>query len=276
MSYSDHPSPRTDTSALSRRPALAIALDVPDLDGALRLARAVRPWFDIAKVGLQLFTEVGPSAVVALLEEGFEIFLDLKLHDIPNTVERAAAAAGRLRVSLLTAHAAGGEKMLAAAVAGFSEGRTAAGVTSPEVVSGSPAGTDGQRGMPARSGILAVTVLTSEPDPPAGIVGERCRLAAGTGCAGVVCAAAEISTARAVSPDWVVLVPGIRAAGQGTDDQARAATAADAARAGASVLVIGRSVTKSSDPASAAAALAAEVAGAVTSAVTTTDSVTSW
>jgi orotidine-5'-phosphate decarboxylase len=233
------------------RTALAIALDVPDLDHALKLAREVRPWFPIAKVGLQLFTEVGPPAVGALVEEGFEVFLDLKLHDIPNTVGRAATAAGRLGASLVTAHGAGGEQMLAAAVAGFSEGRSAAGL---------PA-----QGPALGPGILAVTVLTSEPDPPPALVAERCRLASDTGCAGVVCAAAEISTARAVSSDWVVLVPGIRAEGQASDDQARVATAATAARAGASVLVIGRAVTKSSDPAAAAAAVAEEVAGAVIS-----------
>lgn len=225
-------------------PVLAVALDFSDLDEALTVARAVRPWCPIAKVGLQLYTSVGPGAVRALVDEGHEVFLDLKLHDIPNTVRRAAEAAGRIGASFLTAHAAGGAEMLAAAVSGFEAGRA------PLVDRGN-------------AGVLAVTVLTSEPDPPSGLVEERCRLAASTGCAGVVCAGAEILTARAVSPELVVLVPGIRAAGQSTDDQARVTTPGDAARAGASVLVVGRTVTAASDPAAAAASIAAEVAWAI-------------
>jgi orotidine-5'-phosphate decarboxylase len=222
-------------------PLLAIALDFSDLDEALAVARAVHPWCEIAKVGLQLFTSVGPAAVGALVNEGYEVFLDLKLHDIPNTVGRAAAAAGRAGASLVTAHGAGGEQMLAAAVAGYAEGRPGGGIG---------------------WGILAVTVLTSEPNPPLGAVADRCHLALETGCAGVVCAAAEIEVARSVSEQLIVLVPGIRSADGPRHDQARVATAGAAARAGASVLVAGRVVTQSPDPARAAAALAAEVAGA--------------
>jgi orotidine-5'-phosphate decarboxylase len=222
-------------------PVLAIALDFSDLDEALAMARTVHPWCEIAKVGLQLFTSAGPAAVGALLDEGYEVFLDLKLHDIPNTVGRAAAAAGQAGASLVTAHGAGGEQMLAAAVAGFAETRPGGGVG---------------------RGILAVTVLTSEPDPPPGAVAERSHLALETGCAGVVCAGADVAVARSVSEDLVVLVPGVRGADDPRHDQARVATAGAAARAGASVLVAGRIVTQSPDPARAAAALAAEVARA--------------
>lgn len=232
---------------MSLRPALAIALDVSDLNEALRLAEEVHPWCDVAKVGLQLFTSAGPPAVEALVETGYKVFLDLKLHDIPNTVAGAARAAGRLGASLLTVHAAGGEQMLRAGVDGFAEGRSAAGLAPRQAV-----------------GMLAVTVLTSEPDPSAGLVAERCKLALVSGCAGVVCAAAEIGTARSVLPEeGIVLVPGIRSAGQANDDQVRVATAGVAARAGASILVVGRAVTNAADPAQAAAALAAEVEEAV-------------
>jgi orotidine-5'-phosphate decarboxylase len=220
---------------------LAIALDFSDLEAALAVARAVHRWCAIAKVGLQLFTSVGPAAVEALAEEGYEVFLDLKLHDIPNTVGHAAAAAARAGAALVTAHGAGGEQMLAAAVAGYADGR--------------PAAAPGE-------GILAVTVLTSDPHPAAGLVLERARLAADTRCVGVVCAAAEISAARSVSDSFTVLVPGIRSAGQATDDQARVATPAAATQAGASVLVLGRAVTRSQDPPAAAAAIADEVAAA--------------
>src|SRR3954451_23422595 len=112
----------TRSSAPDVRNRLAIALDTDDLVEATRIAREVRPWFGVAKVGLELFSAVGPDAVISLSEEGYRIFLDLKLHDIPTTVRKAAQVCGGLGASYLTLHAAGGASMLRAGVEGFLEG----------------------------------------------------------------------------------------------------------------------------------------------------------
>src|SRR5688500_11654077 len=125
---------------------LALALDVDDLVVATRLARELEPWFGVAKVGLELFTAAGPDAVATLADMGYEVFLDLKLHDIPTTVNKAARVAGGLGVKYLTIHAMGGPVMLRAGVEGFLEGSRAAGV---------------EDAVP-----LAVTVLTSDNDAP--------------------------------------------------------------------------------------------------------------
>src|SRR5487761_2375415 len=113
------------------RPRLAIALDVEDAESALRLAGLVAPYFEVAKVGLELYASVGPSIVAELAERGFQVFVDLKLHDIPTTVERAARALGRLGVTYATVHAAGGVDMVRAAIAGLSDGATATGHAVP-------------------------------------------------------------------------------------------------------------------------------------------------
>jgi orotidine-5'-phosphate decarboxylase len=233
------------------RERLALALDVANLDDAVELAARLGPWFSVAKVGLELFSAEGPLAVDALLDEGFRVFLDLKLHDIPTTVGRAARRIGSFGVSYATAHAAGGEQMLRAAVEGFEEGWEAA------VANGHPAPRDGA------AGILAVTVLTSDPHASAELVGERASLAAETGCLGVICAATDLPVVASHAPGLFAVVPGIRLGGSSPDDQARAASPAFAISRGADLLVIGRTVTASADPEATSGELTVEVLAAL-------------
>jgi orotidine-5'-phosphate decarboxylase len=228
------------------RDRLALAFDVDDLVAALRLARRVRPWFGVAKVGLELFGAAGPEAVVALSAEGYRVFLDLKLHDIPTTVGRAARVIGGLGAHYTTVHTAGGEAMVRAAVEGMAEGASSAGLPSPCV--------------------LGVTVLTSDVDAPPALLRDRAVLAAAAGCCGLVCAAADLSVTRAAAPGLITVVPGIRPSGIRPDDQARAADPATAVSAGADILVIGRAVTAAEDPERVAAAVADEVAAAAAAA----------
>jgi len=233
------------------RDRLVLALDVASLDEAVELATRLRPWFSVAKVGLELFSAEGPLAVDALLDEGFRVFVDLKLHDIPTTVGRAARRIGSLGASYLTVHAAGGEEMLRAAVEGFEEGWAGA------VATGHPEPAEGS------AGVLAVTVLTSDPDADAELVGTRASLAAQTGCLGVVCAAVDLPVVSSRVPGLLTVVPGIRLAESSQDDQARVAGPFAAVRAGAGLLVIGRTVTGSDDPALAAERLSTEVRDAL-------------
>jgi orotidine-5'-phosphate decarboxylase len=222
------------------RARLVLALDVGDLAAAEAMAAQVGPWFGVAKVGLELFTEAGPEAFARFRDLGYRVFADLKLHDIPNTVGRAARVLGRAGVDLANFHAAGGTEMMAAAVAGLRDGAAEAGHPPPVA--------------------LAVTVLTSEPD--AGAFPARLAAAVAAGCDGVVCSAHEVAAATAAG--MRTMVPGIRPAGTALDDQARVATPAAAIANGATWLVVGRAVTAAADPASAAAAVHDEVAGALT------------
>lgn len=222
---------------------LALALDVDDLVAALRLAQRLRPWFGVVKVGLELFAAAGPEAVLSLSAEGYRVFLDLKLHDIPTTVGRAARVIGGLGAQYTTVHTAGGHAMVRAAVDGMGDGAVAAGMTAPCV--------------------LGVTVLTSEVDAPAETLRARAELAAAAGCGGLVCAAADLAVTRQAAPGLITVVPGIRPAGVAGDDQARAASPGAAIRAGADILVIGRAVTAAEDPEAVAAAVADEVAASV-------------
>lgn len=198
---------------------LALALDVDEIEEASALAASLRGQVAVVKVGLQLFCSAGPAVVRAMKEEGFDVFLDVKLHDIPNTVARAARNAGRLLPRYLTVHAAGGAEMLAAAV--HAAGEASGGET----------------------GVLAVTVLTSEATATAEVVRARSRAAAEAGCAGVVCAASDLEVAAAAAPDLLRVVPGIRLPGSPSGDQKRTATPGEAIRLGADLLVIGRTVT---------------------------------
>ncbi len=223
------------------RRQMALALDVDDLVLALRMATRLRPWFSLAKVGLELFCAAGPEVVSALTIEGYRVFLDLKLHDIPTTVRRAAGVIGGLGATYATAHSAGGEQMLRGAVEGMANGAAAAGAAS------------------STPGILAVTVLTSESDVTGRVLEARAALASSTGCVGVVCAASDLSHVRSAAPGLLTVVPGIRPSGTDTNDQARASTPAAAIAAGADVLVIGRAVTSAKDPERAAAEIAEEV-----------------
>src|SRR5438045_184651 len=163
---------RGATPAADLREHLAVALDLDDLVAALRIAREVRPWFGVAKVGLELFIASGPEGIGALSQLGYKVFLDLKLDDIPNTVNRAARIAGSLGVSYLTIHARGGQVMLRAGVQGLKEGAEAAGLPPPLA--------------------LAITVLTSDSEAPPHILGQRVAAAAEAGCDGIVCAASDV------------------------------------------------------------------------------------
>jgi orotidine-5'-phosphate decarboxylase len=221
------------------RSRLAIALDVDDGVAALRMARAVRPWFGVAKVGMELYYAAGPTVIEALRRDGFAVFCDLKLYDIPTTVRKAAHVVGSLGVRYLNAPAAAGAASLEAMVEGFESGAETAGTTDP---------------VP-----LAVTVLTSEPVAPPEVLNQRVELAVSSGCRGVVCATPDIATVRQIGPDLLAVVPGIRPAGAPTHDQGRIATPADAIAAGADMLVIGRAVTEADEPAAAAAAIAADL-----------------
>ena len=219
---------------------LALALDVDDLVAAMRLARELKPYFGVAKVGLELYSAVGPDAIGAMAELGYEVFVDVKLHDIPTTVGKAARVLGSVGATYLTLHAHGGVTMLRAGVDGLAEGASEAGLPEPCA--------------------LAVTVLTSDADAPPHIVPKRVRVAVEGGCGGIVCAADDLQIVGELAPRMKKVVPGIRPEGTPVDDQARVATPTEALAKGADLLVIGRAVTKAEDPAAAAAALAAAVA----------------
>lgn len=222
------------------RSRLALALDVDDMVEATRLAREMQPFFGVAKVGLELYSAVGPDVIEPLRELGYEVFVDVKLHDIPTTVGRAARVLGALGASYVTMHAFGGRDMLRAGDQGLREGASAAGL--PEPVS------------------LAVTILTSDAGAPPHILSKRLAVAMEAGCGGVVCAASDLEEVRTLAPAMCKVVPGIRLAGAVAHDQARAATPGEAAAAGADLLVVGRTVTEAQDRVVAAAAVAAEVA----------------
>lgn len=226
---------------------LIVALDYDHLADALALVARAGDHVRWYKVGKQLFTRHGPTAVAELRARGKQVFLDLKFHDIPNTVGQAISAAAELGVGLVNVHAAGGPAMLAAAQ------QAAARTPSMRV--------------------LAVTVLTSMdaaalqavgvPDTPLTQVLRLARLTQAAGLAGVVCSAEECAALRAAcGPQFLLVVPGIRPAGSAAGDQRRVMTPAGAVAAGADFLVVGRPITQAPDPAAAAAALAAELATA--------------
>ena len=217
------------------RARLAIVLDRDDLVDATRLAATVRPWFGVAKVGLELYSAAGPDAVSAMVDLGYDVFVDLKLHDIPTTVRRAARVLGSLGARYVTLHTVGGADMLRAGVEGLAEGAERAGLAAPTA--------------------LGVTVLTSEVDAPVPVLTERVRLAIDSGCGGVICAVRDIPTIRPLGPDLVLYTPGIRMPGVSTHDQGRPATPREAWDAGADILGVGRTVTEADDPVVAAADL---------------------
>jgi orotidine-5'-phosphate decarboxylase len=233
------PSPEVPVDPVIRD-ALALPLDVDDLVAANRLTRELGPWFGVMKVGLELYTAVGPDAIVAVADQGFRVFADLKLHDIPTTVGRAARVIGALGVSYLTVHAHGGVPMLRAAVEGLNEGAVAAGLEPGKVV--------------------AVTVLTSDTTAPSHIVPKRVATALEAGVGGIVCAAGDLKEVRELAPRLTKIVPGIRPEGAPRHDQGRAATPREAYDAGADLLVIGRPVTAADDRVAAARAIHAELA----------------
>lgn len=217
------------------------AIDRPDTAGAVTLARSLRDAVGGVKLGLEFFCASGPNAVRAVAAEGLPVFLDLKLHDIPNTVAGAVRSALALEPAMLTLHASGGSAMLKAAV-------------------------EAKRQASASTWLLAVTVLTSLDDvdlEEGGVAGgtgaqvERlARIAVEAGVDGLVCSPHEIARLRRILPAQVKLVvPGIRPAGSAGDDQKRVMTPRQALAAGADVLVVGRPITGAADPAAAARAL---------------------
>jgi len=225
------------------RDRLALALDVDDLVAAMRLARRLQPWFGVVKVGLELFAASGPDAVASMLNADFKVFLDLKLHDIPTTVRKAAQVVGAFGASYLTLHAFGGSVMLRAGVDGLAEGAAAAGLPAPFAI--------------------AVTILTSDAGAPAHILGRRVTTAVEGGCGGIVCAANDVREAKELAPRMIAVVPGIRLAHGEHHDQARVATPQEAIGSGADLLVVGRAVTHADDPEAAAAALTDAVTAAL-------------
>lgn len=227
---------------MQTRDRLVLVLDVDDLVVALRVAKRLQPYFATAKVGLELFCASGPDAVSAVADLGYDIFLDLKLHDIPTTVRKAARVVGALGVSYLTLHARSGPVMLRAGVEGLAEGAERAGLPHPVA--------------------LAVPVLTSDGDAPAHILGHRVAAAVEAGCGGLILAAGDVREAKQLAPRMLAVVPGIRMPTSETHDQARPSTPANAVREGADLLVIGRTVTEASDPVAAAEALTASLDGA--------------
>lgn len=244
MSDAEHAPPPAPPAPAGAEPdlraKLAIALDVDDLVVATRIAREVAPWFGVAKIGLELYSAVGPDAVTQLLDLGFDVFCDLKMFDIPNTVNRAAKVIGSLGVRYLTIHASGGVPVLRAGVEGFCDGASLAGLPEP---------------VP-----LAVTILTSDNDAPPHILPKRVQIAREAGASGLVCAASDVRQAKQLAPRMVTVVPGIRPAGSATHDQARPATPEYALAEGADLLVVGRAVTAAEDRAAAAETVAAALA----------------
>ena len=219
-----------------------VALDTPDLDKARSLAEAVRGHAAGVKLGLEFFSAQGPQGVRQIAALGLPLFLDVKLHDIPNTVAKAVQALAPLAPSILTVHASGGRAMLEAAKAA----------------------------APAATKVVGVTVLTSldENDlaavgvggSPAEQVERLAALARESGIDGIVCSGAEVARAKAAWPDGFVVVPGVRPAGGDAGDQKRVVTPAQALADGASVLVIGRSITGAADPSRAIMDIAASLA----------------
>jgi orotidine-5'-phosphate decarboxylase len=218
---------------------VAVALDAPDLETAASWAESVTPYVSTVKIGLELYCRYGPTVVDTVRGgSGLDLFLDLKLHDIPATVAGAARAVTRLRPAYLTVHATGGASMIRAAAEAAPDTR-----------------------------IAAVTVLTSLGEEDLAAVGlegkpleatrRLARLSVEAGARALVCSPREVADVRAeVGPEVTLITPGVRPAGADSQDQARVATPAEALAAGADLLVVGRPVTGAPDPGAAAASLA--------------------
>jgi len=230
---------------IDAREKLIVALDVDTAPQARQIVATVGDSVTTFKVGKQLFTAEGPQVVRDLVASGRKIFLDLKFHDIPNTVGKAVAEACKLGVSMLTVHAAGGSRMLKAAV-------------------------DAAAASHSRPIILAVTVLTSLRDDDMSEIGLSGRvldqalrmaaLARAQGCGGVVSSAHEVrELRRELGEGFAIVVPGVRPAGSAVGDQERVATPAEAFAAGASHIVVGRPITAAADPAKAAREILGEL-----------------
>jgi orotidine-5'-phosphate decarboxylase len=226
------------------RQRLIVALDVSSAAAAQKIVAAVGDSALTYKVGMQLFTAEGPQIVRDLVASGRRVFLDLKYHDIPNTVGGAVREAAQLGASMLTVHASGGGKMLRAAA-------------------------DAARTTPGLM-VLAVTVLTSMDESDLERIGVRgtvvdsvmrlSAIALANGCNGVVASAREASTLRTeLGDEFAIVTPGVRPAGSGAGDQVRVVTPAEAIAAGASYIVVGRPITEAADPAAEARAILGQI-----------------
>lgn len=223
-----------------------VALDTPSLDRAIDLARSVKPFVGGVKLGLEFYGANGPAGVQAFVSTGIPVFLDLKLHDIPNTVGGAMKALAMLGAAIINVHASGGAAMMRAAA-------------------------EAARTSERRAKIIAVTVLTSLEDRDLAEIGlsgtalaqavRLAILAKESGLDGVVCSPHEIAAVRAAcGSGFLIVTPGVRPAGGDLGDQKRVMTPQDAVKAGADILVIGRPITAAPDPIQAARQIAADLA----------------
>ena len=234
---------------------LIVALDVETADRALALFEELRSVVGMFKIGSQLFTAAGPDIVREIVAKGGRVFLDLKFHDIPNTVAAAGVEATRLGVSIFNVHASGGMEMMKRTADAVSETAIREGMERPKVI--------------------AVTLLTSMDDKALGeisintaakqLVTHFARAAADSGLAGVVASPQEIELIRAVVPqqNFLIVTPGIRSATDAADDQRRTMSAAEAVRAGADYLVVGRPITAAVDRVEAARRIVADITAAL-------------
>jgi len=230
---------------------LIVALDVDSASRALDVFDQLREHAGMFKIGMQLFTAAGPDIVRQIIARGSRVFLDLKYHDIPNTVAMAAIETTRLGVSIFNIHASGGSEMMKRTVEAVAEISVRENLTRPKV--------------------LAVTLLTSVDretlrqigidDEPRSVVSRLALLARDSGLDGVVASAHEIKTIRETvsQPDFLIVTPGIRSVGDAVNDQRRIMTPAEAIRAGADYLVVGRPILDASDPVRAARAIVEEI-----------------
>lgn len=233
---------------------LIVALDVDSSEAALALFEDLRDTVGMFKVGMQLFTAAGPDLVRRIVSRGGRVFLDLKYHDIPNTVALAAVEVTRLGVSIFNIHASGGREMMKWTADAVAETAARESLTAPKV--------------------LGVTLLTSIDqetlgqlgidDPPRPVVSRLAVLANESGLDGVVASAQEIEIIRAAVPqkDFLIVTPGIRSASDETHDQRRMMTAAEAIRAGADFIVVGRPIIAAEDPGAAAQRIVTEIEAA--------------
>ncbi|MEN8040302.1 MAG: orotidine-5'-phosphate decarboxylase [Actinomycetota bacterium] len=228
---------------------IIVALDMPTAEEAVRMAQEVAPHVGAFKIGLGLLHGPGPTTIDALVRVGRPVFADAKLHDIPSQVHAAAERLGKHGARWITAHASGGAAMLEAAVEGLNSGASG-----------------------AEAGVLGVSVLTSLSKAdlervgiqrtPGQLVGKMAKVADASRCEGLVCSPQELNVVAQAAPRLKRITPGIRPMDL-DDDQARTASPVDAIRGGASMLVIGRPITRSDDPSAAAARILADIMDAV-------------
>ena len=230
-------------TAFSHRHRLALALDMDDLVEAVALATRLSSVFGVVKIGLELFSASGPEAIAALRDRGFEVFVDLKLHDTPATVYKAARVLGAVGARYVTLHAQGGYDMVAAGVQGLLAGAEGAGLSEPVAV--------------------AVTVLPSDFDVPPHIVPKRVEIARSAGCTGLMCSAGDLAMARELGPELMRIVPGVQVPGLAVATFDGEVVPSRALAEGADLLVVGRSVTNAADPEAATETLLIELLASV-------------